>query len=301
MGCKKLALYPEKKGVTWDIYKSGEHLKNHVNCLDYGARFYDPEIARWHSIDPLAEFYRHLTPYRYGLNNPLRYSDMGGLTEIERTKAVKHAQALVAKGAPYVRVESDCATLVAKSIEAAGFKDFRYVGSGRDGFKNGVAKIVGNSRLVDKESMRKGDIATFKSTRSDTVGPDGIYDHIGMIEEVKYDDDGKIIGFFVLHASFNDGYKRQYYDMTKDEGMPSYWLKSVWAWDTEDLDDKLYHVGVLDEVVISANAPRKGKMEKIKTLAPEIKHTGSQQGRKSPGDPGYTGSYWDTYDRTKKN
>ncbi len=49
MGCKKFALYPEKTTVTWSIYKSSEHLKNHVNR----ARFYDPQIAR--CVDPLAE------------------------------------------------------------------------------------------------------------------------------------------------------------------------------------------------------------------------------------------------------
>jgi RHS repeat-associated protein len=79
MGCKKLALYPEKTAVIWSIYKSGEHQKNHVNCLDYGARFYDPEIGRFHSVDLLSEVYSFQSPYAYAANDPIQYIDYMGM------------------------------------------------------------------------------------------------------------------------------------------------------------------------------------------------------------------------------
>ncbi len=48
------------------------------NHYDYGARFYDPRIARWLSIDPLAADYQSKTPYNFGLNNPIFFLDHGG-------------------------------------------------------------------------------------------------------------------------------------------------------------------------------------------------------------------------------
>ena len=49
-----------------------------ADWLDYGARRYDPALARWTTPDPLGDSYLPYSPYAYCLNNPVKLVDPDG-------------------------------------------------------------------------------------------------------------------------------------------------------------------------------------------------------------------------------
>jgi RHS repeat-associated protein len=79
------------KAVKWNLPENkirfaGKELQNRefsdgtgLDAYDFGPRMYDPQIGRWLQQDPLSEYMRRWTPYAYGFNNPLRFTDATGM------------------------------------------------------------------------------------------------------------------------------------------------------------------------------------------------------------------------------
>jgi RHS repeat-associated protein len=52
-----------------------------LDWYDYGARFYDASLGRWHAIDPMTFLSFEITPYHFVRYNPINRVDPFGLTD----------------------------------------------------------------------------------------------------------------------------------------------------------------------------------------------------------------------------
>ena len=64
---------------------NGKEFDEETGLYYYGARYYDPRLSLWLSIDPKEEKYSNVSTYCYVISNPLKYTDPTGM-EIDMTK-----------------------------------------------------------------------------------------------------------------------------------------------------------------------------------------------------------------------
>lgn len=57
---------------------NGKELDDKTGLYYYGARYYDPVLSNWLSVDPLASSMPKWSPYNYTFNNPVKYIDPDG-------------------------------------------------------------------------------------------------------------------------------------------------------------------------------------------------------------------------------
>lgn len=80
-GLKHEGYNPTPRNHAYKYQFGGKELQTETGWNDFGARMYMPDMARWGAMDPLAEAEQSWTPFRYGFNNPIMFTDPTGMIE----------------------------------------------------------------------------------------------------------------------------------------------------------------------------------------------------------------------------
>lgn len=157
---------------------NGKEWDEETGNFYYGARYYDPKISVWLSVDPRKNFYPGLSPYNYTINNPLGFVDpdgelpipvitgiVGGLiglgVAIYQDKSWEETLAATAGGAAGGFLAGCGAPLVAgmggaTTISAAGavyvnggMGIIGYLGGGK--IKRGIERMLGVEQRISEE------------------------------------------------------------------------------------------------------------------------------------------------------
>ena len=73
-------VFVEERNNIWNTpyLFNAKEFDEETGLYYYGARYYEPRVSLWISVDPLVELYRNISPYAYVANNPIVYTDPDG-------------------------------------------------------------------------------------------------------------------------------------------------------------------------------------------------------------------------------
>jgi len=136
---------------------NGKELQDELSLstIDFGWRQYDPTIARWHVVDPLADRRHWMTPFNYVQNNPLSRFDPNGLTDFtlnKTTGAVKEVKNTDSKTDRIVKTDKHGNP----KIKGEGFLGSLVKESNRGDYKTAVGKIA-KGILKDGQNFKSED------------------------------------------------------------------------------------------------------------------------------------------------
>ncbi len=189
--------YPFGMKYSTQVYVSGEnkYLFNGKELQDemgwdvyaYGARYYDPVIGRFHTIDPLAQDYSFQSPFLYAGNNPIRYIDLFGMGPEDRVFYALHRAEVdtrtykqVLGSDAYKDKYVDCSEFAREVALTDGYDPGRSTWHQRKYYQEK------GEWSTDVKNVRKGDFMFWKGTDKDG----NTFYHTGVATDI--DEDGNI-------------------------------------------------------------------------------------------------------------
>jgi RHS repeat-associated protein len=172
-----------------------EELGLHWN--DYGARFYDPQLSRWHVVDKSAEEYYHITPYSYVNNNAVRNIDPDGKDGFDTVKGI---------------LVSTVDNVTGGAVNLRGrvsYNDARGFNAGQD-LGDMAAATAGLYMMVDGGGKLAGGL-TLAGASATLAGPTGGFTSPGIGAGLTIAGAGAIEGTagYALFSKSSDNYKNQ--------------------------------------------------------------------------------------------
>ena len=179
--------------LNYALYKySSKELdeENGINWYYFGARYYDPVIGRWLSVDPMEGKHPDYTPYAYVYNQPTKLIDLFGLDSTQRAKAVEQMQKHIDEHTKYEWSHSystdpngtepggkgNCSSTASNCVVVAGEPNPSRAPKGGDK-GSGVLNMEANTYKISDNEVQPGNLITFKTKP-------GSY-HVGIVISVE--------------------------------------------------------------------------------------------------------------------
>ncbi len=175
----------------------------------FGARYYDPVIGRWLSVDPLASLTPGLNPYHYVRNNPINRIDPTGNKD----------KAFNAKTDKYVKDQPGTMTLAfirnSQGVRIAytvnhmdAYNCHSYAWHSSEGDLNNTSSIKNDPNLPKWDNDPSDDLNDFTQLGNDenNIKGDRVIYFIDANSNGKYDSSEEIIHSAVVESVDKDGY-----------------------------------------------------------------------------------------------
>jgi RHS repeat-associated protein len=131
---------------------NAKELDRETGMYYYGARYYDPSLSIWMSIDPMAEQMPSWSPYNYVFNNPINLIDPTGMApEVLEWKPDKNGNLVSEAG--------DNKTTLAKHLNISESKASNMINKQnltRDNYVESDPSVTKGQTLIVDNNMKRG-------------------------------------------------------------------------------------------------------------------------------------------------